>query len=301
MIEAITRWFVHLSQAGRLTVAISVMIGVTVVGVGAHAAVRPNRSTVNFCKVYSQEKARYIHATNGDDIGTGLSAVLAIPQLFDKLDKVAPAEIEPDVANIRDSLKKAEDAGGSVDLNDPLSGLASGLAGGLIAGLESAQSWENVSRFVDQNCPKTPEELAALKAQADKETLENAKTTVYNAVVALNGDVLNGPAGTNPHPLGLTSQLDSDLQTLKDTIAEQQKNASEPTTTQDDCENLRSIAKDAYEQLVADVKAVEAAGWPPKLDPDQTSARLRQDIASAQEAVAKLRSLGGDPDHETPN
>jgi hypothetical protein len=303
MLERLLRWFATLSQTSKLTLVIVVVGGATVAGIGTHAAFASQHSTKNFCKVYSQEKAKYINSTNSGNVGTGLTAVLGIPQLFDRLDRVAPSTIEPDVANIRDSLKRAEEAAGNASLNNPLAGLG----GGLVASLESAQSWQNVANFVDQNCPKTPAELAAIKAQQDKSALDDAGRAVYNGVVEINGAGIN--LSDSEHPLGLTSQLDADLQSLKDAITQAQRDAKPSAnnlgaTTKADCENLSATVKYTYDTLVVDIKQVKENGWPPAISDDPTSPNpttLRQRASDLQQAIAKFRALGGDPASQTPN
>jgi hypothetical protein len=306
MVDKLAGWivrFLRLSSQGKVAVTVIVVAAIGGTAFGAHAVVTPQRSTANFCKVYSQEKAKYIRDTSSDNVGVGLMAVMAVPQLFDKLDKVAPDEIESDVANIRDSLKKSMDAGASGTPDNPFAGLG----GALVAGLQSAQSWQNVSNFVDQRCPKTPEEQAALKAQADKAALEKAGIDVYNGVVAINGDVVNDLGMENTKPLGLTDQLDGDLQSMRDEIANQRRQVAEAipgTLVPSDCDNLRSTLKYSYDMLAADIKSVKANGWPPTIEVSPTSLNpitLRQDISELQTAINRYRQLGGDPSAKTPN
>jgi len=173
-----------------------------------------------------------------------------------------------------------------------------------VAGFASAQSWQNVSNYIDQNCPKAPEEQAALKAEADKEALDRAQRDVYNAVVAINGDAVNNPSMDGVKPLGLTSQMDSDLQTMRDALTEQRKNALEPTTVRADCENLRSILTDDYNTMVADISSVKDQGWPPTIDTSPSELNpttLGQHIGDLQNAIDRYRQLGGDPASATPN
>jgi hypothetical protein len=72
---------------------------------------------------------------------------------FDKLDKVAPDDIEPDVGVVRDSLQKQIDA------------LGSSTPGGLLGtawqqmaiGLTSQGSWQRVDQYTSANCGKPPQ------------------------------------------------------------------------------------------------------------------------------------------------
>jgi cell wall assembly regulator SMI1 len=295
MIEILLRQLLRLSMAGKATVIVIAIVVISGSAIAVNTAI-PHRSTANFCKVYSQEKAKYIHATNSDNIGAGLGAVLSIPELFDELDKVAPDEIEPDVANIRDSLKRARDAAGS-SADNPLAGLGSSL----VAGLASAQSWQNVSSFVDQNCPKTPEEKAAIKAQADKATLDKAEIDLENAAIDITGSITARSGGaSDSKPLGLTDQMDADLKTIRDDIAQKQTWAREATTTASDCKNLRETLTDGYNFLAADIRSVEEQGWPPawvtSSDPTTLNpTTLGPKINKLKAEIDRYRQLGGDP------
>lgn len=123
------------------------------------------RSPEAFCKVYDEEKTAYIakynerndqvQAMEGSDSlaafvvagGSIFEALGDIVIIFDKLDKVAPDDIEPDVAAIRDALKKQnESAKDSYD--DPLGSLL----GGLVSGLTTSGSWTRVGDYVSEHC-----------------------------------------------------------------------------------------------------------------------------------------------------
>ena len=123
------------------------------------------RSPEAFCKVYDEEKTAYIakynerndqvQALEGSDSlaafvvagGSIFEALGDIVIIFDKLDKVAPDDIEPDVAAIRDALKKQnESAKDSYD--DPLGSLL----GGLVSGLTTSGSWTRVGDYVSEHC-----------------------------------------------------------------------------------------------------------------------------------------------------
>jgi hypothetical protein len=118
------------------------------------------RSVRAFCTTYQEQKHEYLAtyasgpSSGGDSIGSlmssignSLAAVGDWVVIFDKLDRVAPPDIEPDVAHIRDSLKEQQQAAEKA-VDNPLGALASGLASGLMA----SGSWNRVSAYVDSNC-----------------------------------------------------------------------------------------------------------------------------------------------------
>jgi hypothetical protein len=67
--------------------------------------------------------------------------------MFEKLDAVAPPSIEPDVANIVDSLKQEQQAAAQ-EASNPLGAMSSGL----ITAMMSSASWDHVSQYIQQNC-----------------------------------------------------------------------------------------------------------------------------------------------------
>lgn len=114
----------------------------------------PKRSAAAFCKTLVQEKKKFLSDFDNSkqqplqSFITGLASVGEIPVIFDKLDKVAPADIEPDVAAVRDNFKKQIDSiGGSA--SNPLNAFAAALVSGLVA----AGPFQEVQRYVVANCP----------------------------------------------------------------------------------------------------------------------------------------------------
>lgn len=119
------------------------------------------RSPEAFCETYETEKAAFIEKYSGSTnvskdasldqvlgaLFSGLASLGDAVVIFDKLDKVSPDDIEPDVARVRDSLQKQIDSAGDMASN-PLGGLAAGL---LTAGT-STGSWQRVSDFVTVHC-----------------------------------------------------------------------------------------------------------------------------------------------------
>lgn len=133
--------------------------------VGLLAGCAQPRSRASFCHTLAQEKQRYldkyearlerIDKAGNDDrssllsaaVGTSFEAFGDVTVTFDKLVKVAPEEIQPDVEAIRDALERQRSA-----LKDVASNPLGALAGSLASGLATMGSWERVSMYVDQNC-----------------------------------------------------------------------------------------------------------------------------------------------------
>ena len=145
-------------RAGGLLVAAALATG-TLTSCGEE------RSVESFCAEYYEQKSQYlqkydslaeeVEAAGEEDpllgafgaLGGAASAMGDAVIIFDHLDKVAPDDIQPDVAAIRDSLQKQIDSAGD-SVNDPLSGLL----GGLMSGLTTSGSWQRVGDYVVTNC-----------------------------------------------------------------------------------------------------------------------------------------------------
>lgn len=113
----------------------------------------PPPTAADFCRTLAQQKAQYLSAY-GTPSGNGLEdlikAISAIGQwvpIFEALRQNSPPEIEPQVANIVDSLKQEQQEAGSAASN-PLSAIVSGL----MTSLESSGSWEQVSNYATAHC-----------------------------------------------------------------------------------------------------------------------------------------------------
>jgi hypothetical protein len=128
------------------------------------------RSVDAFCRVYGEQKSAFIkkyhdRAALARDLNESTSfdrdplagffvsfeslfeAMGDAKMVFVKLDAVAPDEIEPDVAAIRDSIS------GSIDSSkEAASNPLSAMVGGLVGGLTSAGSWNRVGSYVEANC-----------------------------------------------------------------------------------------------------------------------------------------------------
>lgn len=110
-------------------------------------------TAADFCRTLAQQKAQYLSAY-GKPSGNGLEdlvkAISAIGQwvpIFEALQQNSPPEIEPQVANIVDSLKREQQEAGDAASN-PLGAIFSGL----MTSLESSGSWEQVSNYATAHC-----------------------------------------------------------------------------------------------------------------------------------------------------
>jgi len=129
--------------------------GVTVTVVVVNVTSGPTRSAAAFCAVYFQQKHQYLstyasHNYQNDPLGGLVNAIGAVSDwvpMFEKMDAVAPPDIEPDVQNIVDSLKQQEQQAGQA-VSNPLSALGSSL----VTAMMSSASWDHVSQYVEQNC-----------------------------------------------------------------------------------------------------------------------------------------------------
>lgn len=121
------------------------------------------RSTEAFCDTFESEALRlvdeYSSRLDGIDaesdplgalvlaLGSILEAQGDLVVLLDRLEAVAPDEIQPEVEAVRDALKDQADAAGEA-LSDPLAALGSGLA----AGLTSMGSVTAIESYIRDNC-----------------------------------------------------------------------------------------------------------------------------------------------------
>jgi outer membrane murein-binding lipoprotein Lpp len=110
-------------------------------------------TAADFCRTLAQQKAKYLAAyghpsSNGlEDLVLAISAIGQWVPIFEALQQNSPPSIEPQVANIVDSLKQEEQAA-SNEASDPLGSIASGL----MTGLEASGSWQQVSQYATDHC-----------------------------------------------------------------------------------------------------------------------------------------------------
>jgi hypothetical protein len=113
------------------------------------------RSVEAYCKTfygYGKEiRDRGMAANRSQDPVRMLQTLASTPRdlyaLFDRLQKVAPDEIEPDVATLRDAFKRQADSLGS-DAGHPFAGLFQGL----MMGLATAPAEQRVDDWTKRNC-----------------------------------------------------------------------------------------------------------------------------------------------------
>lgn len=122
----------------------------------------PTRSIANFCSTYSAEKSKFLtrYASTGSAQSSPLTGLLLgiqslgdVSVILTKLDRVAPDDIEPDVAAVLDSWKQMEGSMGNEASNalNP-TGLLGAMFSGVLSSLESQGSWTRVGDYVTTNC-----------------------------------------------------------------------------------------------------------------------------------------------------
>ncbi len=114
----------------------------------------PPPTAADFCQTLAQQKAQYLSSygnTSGanalDDLAKAISAVGQWVPIFETLQQNSPPAIEPQVANIVDTLKQEQQEAAN-ETSDPLGALVSGL----MTGLESSGSWQQVDTYINANC-----------------------------------------------------------------------------------------------------------------------------------------------------
>lgn len=123
--------------------------------------IQPWRTVANFCTTYTTGKNQLLQqwsrqGNQGSDdfskfvnsFATAASSPTDLANFFDKLDGVAPHDIEPDIATIRDSFKKETD----IMVNTAGGNILGGLASGLMLGLSSQGAFTRVNAYIIQNC-----------------------------------------------------------------------------------------------------------------------------------------------------
>ena len=145
----------HHARRSVTGLAIAVLTTFTVTGCTSSGS---TRSLAAYCKEFYSEgtafRAGYQSAQNTDML-TQMAKLISAPQelatFFARLDKVAPDDIEPDIAVLQASFQKQSDNLANHAAN-PLSGLLSGL----VDSLSSTGSWQRVNSWTTQNCGPPP-------------------------------------------------------------------------------------------------------------------------------------------------
>jgi len=123
------------------------------------------RSVAAFCQTYHQQKSAYLTKYGGlasqvssesktdplaavvGGIAGSFSAFGDIKVMFDRLDQVAPSDVEPDVDAVYKSLQQ-EESSLAAEASNPLGALFSGV----ITALTTSGSWQRVSNYISANC-----------------------------------------------------------------------------------------------------------------------------------------------------
>lgn len=155
------------SRAARFFAA-SVATAVTALVLGGCGNQEPARSVEKFCSTYNSEKAQFLSrygsvgkSNNGSptarsaltDLLYGFQSLGDVTVIFTKLEKVAPDEIEPDMAAVLDSWKGMQGTLGDEASNalNP-KGMVGAILKGLVASAQSNGSWTRVSDYIQHNC-----------------------------------------------------------------------------------------------------------------------------------------------------
>ena len=130
----------------------------------------PTRSVAAFCSTYRDEKAQFLkrYASTGQPIASndpqalskslkeimmGLQSLGDGTIILTKLDKVAPEDIEPDMAAVVESWKSMQKTMGDEagHITNP-GGLLGDIVKGTIAAVEANGPWTRVSDYTSQHC-----------------------------------------------------------------------------------------------------------------------------------------------------
>ncbi len=138
---------------------------VVVVGPLLQACAGDGRSVEAFCSTYREEKEKFQDTYSGigsnsddpdqvlTDLMLGIQSLGDVSVILDKLDKVAPEDIEPDVAAVKKSWDDMT-AGMGDQASQALNpgGLLGGMLKGLILGAQSNGSWTRVGQYITDHC-----------------------------------------------------------------------------------------------------------------------------------------------------
>jgi hypothetical protein len=147
--------------------SVTVAAAACLVMAGCSGSTAPTRSVKQFCDTYNSEKSKfqskYAPLESGGtpktaggiltDLLMGFQSLGDATVILTKLDKVAPDDIEPDVAAVLDSWKGMQGTLGDEASNafNP-QGLIGAMLKGMLASVESNGSWTRVGNYVQQHC-----------------------------------------------------------------------------------------------------------------------------------------------------
>jgi hypothetical protein len=153
-----------------VTKLVTLLVVVVVVAGGSAAGYEhfhDNRSVGNYCKTFISEGEKLRQQYNTADqqqteqnpitfIATALGVPTQVAQLFDKLDKVAPDDIEPDIATEAHFWHQQAESQGQ-QASSLFSGNPFGaLAGSLISSLADAPTEQRIDSYTSAHCPAPP-------------------------------------------------------------------------------------------------------------------------------------------------
>lgn len=114
----------------------------------------PPPTAADFCQTLAQQKAQYLstygNTSGGNVLGDLVKVISAVGQwvpIFETLQRNSPPAIEPQVANIVDSLKEEQQEAAN-EASNPLGALVSGV----MTSLESSGAWQQVNNYINANC-----------------------------------------------------------------------------------------------------------------------------------------------------
>lgn len=126
---------------------------------------KDERTVENFCATYADQKKEFLaryesidpNATDGTTVLTnlilGIQSLGDVTLIFQALDKVAPDDIEPDVAAVLKSWEGMQSTLGDEAENafNP-GGMIGAMLKGLLMSIQSNGSWTRLGQYITDNC-----------------------------------------------------------------------------------------------------------------------------------------------------
>lgn len=140
----------------RIIMVLAVVVAIVIyVNVDFGNPFGPERSVESYCQTWKNEgeklHKKWADQQAGGDPGSSISMLFGAPadlaEFFDKLDEVAPKDIEPDVARYRDAWQKVSDLLGE-NATDPLSFLMASL----MVSSQSKGAETRINKWTQNNC-----------------------------------------------------------------------------------------------------------------------------------------------------
>jgi len=141
--------------------ALAGALALSVVSIGLGGCSSETRSVTAYCQTFYQKgtqlRSQFQGAANNMSRNplAGIVSLLTAPSqlatFFGELDKVAPPEIEPQVAQIQQAFQQEVD-NATKDITNPVGGIISGLASAIATG----PAWTQVGSWTGANCGPPP-------------------------------------------------------------------------------------------------------------------------------------------------